>query len=435
MKIAVVGTGIAGNVAAYYLTKHNDVTVFEANDYIGGHTHTHQIVDQDQHYTIDSGFIVFNYKTYPNFIKLLQELDVAVQPSPMSFSVKCENTGLEYNGTTLNTLFAQRRNLFRPKFYGMIKDVLRFNKEAPGILQAQDELISLGEYLQRNKYSYEFINHYIIPMGAAIWSADPAMMHHFPAYYFIRFFHNHGMLSIDDRLMWYVIKGGSNCYVKQLVKPYENKIRLNTPVKRVRRFSSHVEIETTEYGVENFDYGFIASHSDQALGLLSDATSLEKSILGAIPYQQNEAVLHTDREVLPKRRLAWAAWNYHILQQQQNRIALTYNMNILQSIKAPVDFCVTLNNTQSIDETKIIKHMTYDHPVFTPKGVAAQQRQHEINGPNRTFFCGAYWRFGFHEDGVISALNALQHFKEYTKNEQLHLPRASEASTIFSSRS
>jgi len=425
MKIAIVGTGIAGNVAAYHLAKEHDITVFEANDYIGGHTHTHQIDHAGQQYTVDSGFIVFNYKTYPNFIKLLEELGVAPQASDMSFSVKCERTGLEYNGTSLNSLFAQRRNLFRPKFYGMIKDILRFNQQAPTILEQKDESLSLGEYLLNNKFSYEFINHYIIPMGAAIWSADPSIMHQFPAHYFVRFFHNHGMLSVSDRPMWHVIQGGSNTYVKQLIKPFKDNIRLSTPVKNIRRYDSHVEIETSQYGKEDFDYVFVASHSDQALGMLSDPTPQEKLILNAIPYQENEAVLHTDKNVLPKRKLAWAAWNYHILKQKQKRVALTYNMNILQSIKAPVEFCVTLNNTDSIDQSKIIKTITYDHPVFTPDGIAAQQRQKEINGPKRTFFCGAYWRFGFHEDGVVSSLNALQHFKDQLNDEQLHLSRAS----------
>jgi len=412
MKVAVVGTGIAGNVAAYHLAKEHDITVFEANDYVGGHTHTHQIQHQNRYYTVDSGFIVFNKKTYPNFIKLLDELGVSAKPSAMSFSVKCEKSGLEYNGTTLNSLFAQRRNLFRPKFYGMIKDILRFNKEAPGILNNKDESLSLGEYLKTNRYSFEFINHYIVPMGAAIWSADPTMMDQFPAHYFIRFFHNHGMLNVDDRPLWYVVEGGSNAYVKEIIKPYKDNIRLNTPVNTIRRFDNYVEIVSDKHGIEKFDYVFIANHSDQAIKLLADPSSLEKTVLGSIPYQSNEAIMHTDKNILPKRKLAWAAWNYHILKQKQDRVALTYNMNILQSIDAPVEFCVTLNNTQAINENKIIKTMNYEHPVFTPEGVAAQSRQSEINGQKRTFYCGAYWRFGFHEDGVVSALNALSHFKD-----------------------
>jgi len=425
MKIAIIGTGIAGNVAAYHLSKQHDVTVFEANDYIGGHTHTHDVSYKGDEYSIDTGFIVFNYKTYPNFIKLLDELGVEVQPSSMSFSVKCEKTGLEYNGTTLNSLFAQRSNFFRPSFYRMIKDILRFNKEALEVLEAKDESMSLGELLYKNRYSKEFIDHYIIPMGAAIWSSDPLLMHQFPAHYFIQFFHNHGMLNVNDRPEWYVIKGGSREYVKKLTAAFKDNIRLSTPVNKITRKADHVVIESDKYGSEIYDYVFIASHSDQALNMLSDASALEKQVLGSIPYQKNEAVLHTDHSLLPKRKLAWASWNYHLLKKEQESIALTYNMNILQGIKSPDPFCVTLNYSHEINPDHVIKTIQYDHPMFTPAGVSAQQRQQDINGINRTFYCGAYWRFGFHEDGVVSALNALEDFEGMVSHEKLHLRRAS----------
>jgi len=424
MKIAIIGSGIAGNVAAYYLHKDHDITLFEANDYVGGHTHTHSIEWQGRHYSIDTGFIVFNYRTYPNFTRLLNELMVPVQPSNMSFSVKCETTGLEYNGNNLNSLFAQRSNLLRPSFHRMLRDILRFNRHAPSLLQNGDDSLSLGAYLQQEAYSQEFIQNYIIPMGAAIWSTDPQSMQDFPAHNFVRFFHNHGLLSVNDRPTWYVIKGGSNQYVKKLIQPFRDRIRLDTPIDCIQRFSTHVEITPHSQPTERFDAVFIASHSDQALAMLNDATPLEQEILGAIPYQQNTAILHTDQSVLPKRRLAWAAWNYHLLPQNPSRVALTYNMNILQGLDAPEQFCVTLNNDAAIDESHIIKRMRYHHPVFTPAGMAAQQRQQEINGPNRTYFCGAYWRYGFHEDGVVSALNAIKHFNE-NHYAQLHLRRAS----------
>jgi predicted NAD/FAD-binding protein len=424
MKIAIIGTGIAGNVAAYRLNKEHDITVFEANNYIGGHTHTHDIVKDEQPHAIDTGFIVFNYKTYPLFTQLLKELDVEVQPSAMSFSVKCEKSGLEYNGTTLNSLFAQRSNLFRPSFYRMIRDILKFNSEAIALLDSEQSNIPLGDFLYQGGYGREFIEQYLIPMGAAIWSADPLMMMKFPAGFFIRFFHNHGMLSVDDRPTWYVIKGGSKEYVKKLVAPFKNKIHTNTAVKSVRRLPHGVEILLNDGKRQLFDQVFIATHSDQALQLLQDASDEEKRVLGSIPYQKNEAVLHTDCNLLPKRKLAWAAWNYHILPQAQDRVALTYNMNILQGLQSDSTFCVTLNNSHAIDENKIIKRIEYAHPVFTPEGVQAQQRQAEINGVNRTYFCGAYWRFGFHEDGVWSAMNALQHFEE-NSNAQLLLHRAS----------
>lgn len=424
MKIAVVGTGIAGNVAAYHLCREHEVTVFEANDYIGGHTHTHDIEWDGHHYNVDTGFIVFNYKTYPHFTRLLEELDVAVQPSSMSFSVKCERSGLEYNGTTLNSLFAQRRNLLRPSFHGMIRDILRFNREAPKLLDGSHHDISLGDFLKQGKYGQSFIQHYLIPMGAAIWSSDPEVIADYPAKFFIRFFHNHGMLSVDERPQWYVIKGGSNAYVRQLIAPFSDRIRTNSPVKSIRRFASHVSIQLRDGSSENFDAVFIASHSDEALKMLADPSPQEKTVLGAIDYQSNEAVLHTDHSVLPKRRLAWAAWNYHALQQTQDRVALTYNMNILQNLNAPVQFCVSLNNSDAINPDKIIKRLHYRHPVFTPDAVDAQSRQCEINGVNRTYYCGAYWRFGFHEDGVVSALDALQHFKE-RQDAQLSIRRAS----------
>lgn len=423
MKVAIIGSGIAGNVAAYHLHKNHDITLFEANDYVGGHTHTQTIEWQDRQFSIDTGFIVFNYRTYPNFTRLLNELQVPVQPSKMGFSVKCETTGLEYNGNNLNSLFAQRRNLLRPSFHRMLRDILRFNRQAPSLLQSCDDSLSLGDYLQQQAYGHEFIERYIIPMGAAIWSTDPARMQTFPAYSFVRFFHNHGLLSVADRPTWYVIKGGSNQYVKKLIQPFHDRIRLNSRVESIRRFPGHVEITPRNQPTERFDAVFIASHSDQALAMLSDATKQEQEILGAIPYQENTAVLHTDKTILPKRRLAWAAWNYHLLQESSSRVALTYNMNILQGLDTPEQFCVTLNNDSAIDESRIIKRMRYHHPVYTPTGMAAQQRQKEINGTNRTYFCGAYWRYGFHEDGVVSALNAIKHFNEHYY-EQLHLRRA-----------
>jgi len=423
MKIAIIGTGIAGNVAAYHLCKQHEVTVFEANEHIGGHSHTHDIEWHGQSYAVDTGFIVFNYKTYPQFTRLLQELDVTVQPSNMSFSVKCEHSGLEYNGNNLNSLFAQRRNLFRPSFYRMLRDILRFNREATALIEADAANMSLGEFLRAAGYGREFIEQYLVPMGAAIWSADPQLMEQFPARFFIRFFHNHGLLGVNDRPQWYVIKGGSREYVRKLSAPFADRIRTRAPVEQITRHPTHVHIKLRGQEAEHFDQVFIATHSDQALRMLSDATRTEREVLSAIPYQSNTAVLHSDASILPKRRLAWAAWNYHLLPRERGRVPVTYNMNILQGINAPVQFCVTLNNSAAIDPDKIIKQITYHHPIFTPEGIAAQQRQREINGVNRTYYCGAYWRYGFHEDGVISALAALDHFQEQS-HAQLSLSRA-----------
>lgn len=425
MKVAVIGTGIAGNTVAYKLNKHAEVTVFEANSYIGGHTHTHDIQIGDEHHNIDTGFIVFNHWTYPNFIELLKELDVPTQKSNMSFSVKCEKTGLEYNGTSLNSFFAQRSNLFNPSFFRMIRDILRFNNEAKQFLQQENLRYTLGEFLADNQYSKEFINYYIIPMGAAIWSTPPDKMLAFPAFFFIRFFNNHGMLSVNERPDWYVIKGGSKNYVEKLVDQFRDRIRLSSPVEFVMRHNNGVSVKPYGQDVQEFDSVFIACHSDQALKMLSDPTDDEQNILGSIPYQRNEAILHTDESVLPDNRLAWAAWNYHILKKDSDRVALTYNMNILQGIRSNHTFCVTLNNTDAIDPKKIIKRIEYDHPVFTLDGFQAQTKQQLINGPLNTYYCGAYWRNGFHEDGVVSALNAVEHFNRKIANEKLHLHRAS----------
>lgn len=423
MRVAVIGTGIAGNVAAYHLNKKHDVTVFEVNDYVGGHTHTHDIEMDENNYAVDTGFIVFNYKTYPHFTSLLKELDVEVQPSNMSFSVKCEKTGLEYNGTTLNSLFSQRLNLFKPSFYKMIKDIIRFNKESVEELKAGNADVPLGQFLRERNYSKSFIENYLVPMGAALWSADPEQMMDFPAGFFIRFFYNHGMLNVDDRPTWYVIKGGSKEYVKKLTSSFADKIHLDSGVQSIKRLIDGVEITLNNGANQFFDKVFIATHSDQALELLEDKTELEQEVLGTILYQKNEAILHTDESILPKKKLAWAAWNYHILKNSQDRVALTYSMNILQSINSDKQFCVTLNNESAINPDKIIKKIKYAHPIFTPDGVDAQKRQHEINGVNHTYFCGAYWRFGFHEDGVWSALEALKHFEE-RNNAKLHLRRA-----------
>ena len=413
MKIAVIGTGIAGNVAAYHLAREHDVTVFEADNRIGGHTNTVGVEHAGQHYSIDTGFIVFNEWTYPNFIALLDELGIAWQDSDMGFSVQHERTGLEYCGSSLNGLFAQRSNLFKPSFHRMIREILRFNRQAPQLLDPSTPDMSLEDYLAKNEYSREFIDYFIIPMGAAIWSAKPSVMGKMPARFFIQFFHNHGMLSVNERPVWRVIKGGSNSYLDKLVAGHRERIRLNSPVESVRRDGKYVEIKVRGQQAENFDHVFIASHGDQALAMLADPTLDEQQVLGQFHFQANDTVLHTDESVLPKRRRAWAAWNYHIPTRAQERVALTYNMNILQGIQAPTQFCVSLNHTDAIHPDKIIQRLEYRHPVFTTDSVAAQQRQADINGVNRTYFCGAYWRNGFHEDGVVSALDALKHFRDH----------------------
>lgn len=422
MKIAIVGSGIAGNVAAYHLCREHEVTVFEAESHAGGHTHTHEIEHEGRRVTVDTGFIVCNDRTYPNFLALLAELGVPLQPSDMSFSVQTAD-GLEYNGTTLNSLFAQRRNLLRPAFWRMIRDILRFNREAPALLQSPDDTLSLGDYLDANGYSREFVEHYILPMGAAIWSAGTGMLRQFPARYFVRFFHHHGMLTVDDRPQWRTVQGGSARYVEKLTAPFRERIRLNTPVESVRRSPAGVFVKPAGGEAERFDRVFFACHSDQALRILSDARPAEREVLGAIRYQRNDVVLHTDTRVLPRRKLAWAAWNYHLIDGASDRVAVTYHMNILQRIASRTPLLVTLNMSDRIDESRIIRRMQYQHPVFTREAVAAQARHAELDGLDRAYFCGAYWGFGFHEDGVASALTALRHFQQI-EHEQRSLHRS-----------
>ena len=424
MKIAVIGTGIAGNVAAYKLRQHHDITVYEAASYVGGHTNTVDVFENGRKIPVDTGFIVFNDRTYPNFITLLDEIGQPSQASEMSFSVQSGDGSLEYSGSSLNTLFAQRRNLFKPSFHRMVRDILRFNDEAIKDVAQIDETQTLGDYLTVKGYRYEFVDHYLVPMAAAIWSAEPVSILDMPVKFLVRFFANHGLLQLRDRPVWRVIKGGSREYVHKLTAGHQDRIRLNSPVRSVRRIDDRVEIVSDAGGRELYDYVFFACHSDQALRLLEDPTHDEREVLGAVRYQPNEAILHIDDSLMPRRRRAWAAWNYHIPQDSTRNVAVTYNMNILQSLDAQKQYCVTLNSDQNIDPDKIIERVQYEHPIYSGAAVAAQQRQADIN-IDRTFYCGAYWRNGFHEDGVVSALDALEHFEQRFAHAELHLRRAS----------
>jgi len=410
MRIAIIGAGVSGLVSAYLLCRDHDIAVYEANDYAGGHTNTVDVDADGSSFPVDTGFIVFNEKTYPNFVSLLKRLGVTWQPSKMSFSVHCERTGLEYSPTSFNSLFAQRRNLFRPVFLKMLQEIFRFRKASEALIASHDDLTTLADYLKKNRYSKGFVDHFIIPMGSAIWSADPALFEEFPARYFAAFFHNHGFLQVRDKPQWLVIRGGSRQYVVKLIEPFKDKIRTNCPVTSVSRKNGRVEVRDGTGGVDTFDRCILAAHSDQALSMLSDPTEAERKILGAIPYQKNRTVLHTDPSLLPSNRSCRAAWNSVIPRTARQAVALTYSMNILQNLRAPVEFCVTLNHVDAIDPNRIIREITYHHPVYTPHGLAARQKLHEINGKNNTFYCGAYWGYGFHEDGVKSALAVCEAF-------------------------
>ncbi len=424
MRIAVIGSGISGLATAYYLHREHDVHVFERASRIGGHTATVDVAIGGRRYAIDTGFIVYNDWTYPNFIALLDELGVSNQPTEMSFAVSDQASGLEYAGSNLDTLFAQRRNLVSPKFWGMLRDILRFNKEAVADLEQGriDPAMTLGQYLAQRGYGKAFTDQYLVPMGSAIWSADTDAMVEFPLQFFVRFFKNHGLLSVSNRPQWRVIQGGSREYLGPLTAGFSDTIHCDANIQTVTREPEGAVLHFEDGRNERFDHVVFACHSDQALSLLGDSTDAERSVLGALPYQSNDVVLHTDVSLLPSSRKAWSSWNY-LLAGANQRAVLTYNMNILQGLEAPETFCVTLNHTQAINPAKILGRFTYDHPVFSLDGIAAQQRWQEINQDN-TWFCGAYWHNGFHEDGVSSALRVAQGIREIASRAPVMLGSA-----------
>ncbi len=409
MKIAIVGAGVSGLVCAHLLHEHHEITLFEANAYAGGHTNTIRVDTPDETHHVDTGFIVLNDRTYPAFERLLDDLGVATQPSEMSFSVS-DGGDFEYNGASPNGLFACRSNIARPSFHRMIRDLMRFNREAPTIIGLNGSGPTLAEFLDSGGYSDEFVRRLIVPQASAVWSADPSRMWDFPAGMLAEFFANHGMLGLSGRPNWRTVRGGSARYVEALIRPFANRLRLSTPVRSIERRDDRVEVTPVGGESESFDEVIIAAHSDQALAMLADVSRTEAEVLGAIPYQENEAVLHTDRSLLPRRKRAWASWNFHLLDEPVGRTTVTYHMNRLQSLRASDEFCVTLNHADAIDPDSVIRRIRYHHPVYTPAGLAAQRRWDEVSGARRTHFCGAYWGYGFHEDGVTSALRVCESF-------------------------
>ena len=414
MRIAIVGAGISGLVAAYLLDRRHEVKVFEAGRHVGGHTFTLEIEDERGPTAVDMGFIVYNERTYPSFCKLLDELGVETQPSDMSFGVRNERNGLEYCGSSsLNQLFAQRRNLMRPSFYRMISGIFAFHRRAAA-LSADERSMSLGDFLERERLPAPFVENYLVPMISAIWSTDPSRTFGFPLRTLISFLDNHGMLQIRDRPQWRVVKGGSKQYVDKLTAKFSNPVQTETPVAMVKRREHGVEIKLKDGRLEEFDSVVFATHSDQALALLGDATATEQEVLNAIPYQANDVVLHTDASLMPKRRLAWASWNYYLDVARRGGArepqtagpagsTVTYWMNRLQSLDSATDYFVTLNRSDEINPSKILHRTVMDHPLFLAESEAAKARWSEVSR-GRTYFCGAYWGYGFHEDGVKSGL-------------------------------
>jgi predicted NAD/FAD-binding protein len=402
VKIAVVGTGISGLVSAYLLSRQHEVTVFEAGDYVGGHTITTRVDSNGSSLAVDAGFIVYNEANYPHFVRLLAQLGVETQPTSMSLSVRCDRTGLEYAGTNLDTLFAQRSNLLRPDFYRFVREVLRFNSAAKQAL-GNGLRGTLRELLAHNSLSDSLAERYVIPLTAAIWSTEPQRALDTPALFILRFLDNHNLLGTSGFHPWRVIKGGSQRYVEKLMAPFADRIRLRTPVRRLERSLDGVHVSTSD-GTELFDEVVVAAHSDQALRMLAAPSPAEEEILGAIGFQENRAVLHSDHSVLPARRKAWASWNYRTPREAGQPVAVTYNMTKLQTLPTDTAYCVSLNMESEIDRESRIAGFDFEHPLFTEAAIAAQARHAEISGTERIHYCGAYWRNGFHEDGVVSAL-------------------------------
>jgi predicted NAD/FAD-binding protein len=415
-RIAVVGSGVAGLVAAYVLSRRHEVTLFEAADRLGGHTNTVDVELGGRRWAVDTGFIVHNRRNYPYFVRLLELLGVESQTSTMSLSVRDERHDLEWSGSNLDTLFAQRRNLVNPRMWSMLREVLRFDRTATHLLETTDDPdLTLGAWLDRERYGRAFRDLYVVPMGAAIWSTSPQDMLRFPARTFVRFLNNHGMLDLFGRPVWRTIPGGSRRYVEQIRRPFEERIALSSPVRRIRRpAAGGVELVVERpSGTEtlSFDGVVIAAHSDQALRMLEDPTRAEREVLAAVPYTPNDAVLHTDTSLLPKRRKAWASWNVHVARADLQRVSVTYDMNILQHLRAPEELLVTLNRDEDVAPDRVLQRIPYEHPLFTAEGVAAQRRFAEVSGVDgRTWYCGAWWRYGFHEDGVRSALAVAAQF-------------------------
>ena len=411
MRIAIVGAGISGMTAAYYLSRSHDVSVFEANDYIGGHANTATVKEKNRSIPVDTGFIVFNQQNYPNLCRLFDELNVASINTDISFSVHCEQTGLEDNGTSFNKLFSQRRNIINIQFWKMLKDINRFHKEAVELLNAgMDDRITVEEFSKQKGYGDAFLTQYLIPLGASLWSSPADRFRQFPMLFVIEFLNNHCMLQLNGRPQWKTVKGGSKEYVSKLINSLKEKIQINNSVSRVIRHKSHVEIVSKHNNSLTFDEVIICCHSDQAIHLMQSPDEYELELLQQFQYQQNEAVLHTDISVLPKNKKAWASWNYRIPKENKDHVSVTYNMNCLQSLAAEETYCVSLNQTRHINKDKILKRIIYHHPQFSPGRSEAQSNHTKLIRRDRVSYCGAYWGYGFHEDGVSSALRVCDAF-------------------------
>ncbi|MGI9509916.1 MAG: NAD(P)/FAD-dependent oxidoreductase [Geminicoccaceae bacterium] len=442
MRIAIIGSGIAGMSAAWLLNKAHDITVYESAERPGGHSHTVPMPTSAGDVPVDTGFIVYNERNYPNLTALFRHFDVETEASRMSFGVSLDGGRFEYSGSEkYGTLFAQKSNLLRPAFHRMLADIMRFNSAARRYLResADVEPLTIGRFLERGRYGEVFCNHYLLPMSAAIWSARPNDIRAFPARSFLQFFDNHGLLSLDDRPLWRSVKGGSTVYVERLTASFRDRLRLGCSAMRVSRQDDRVVVDDSKGQAESFDAVVLACHADQASSLIDGPTRAEEEVLGAFDYQSNEAFLHSDPNLMPKRRAVWSSWNYlaSSTRTQDTKLSVTYWMNHLQRLETDRLTLVSLNPIEAPDEEHVIKTMSYDHPKFDQKALNAQSRLSEIQGRHRLWFAGAHWGYGFHEDGLLSGLQVaaglgaappwwpnVQPFKRAVPYEELDVPIA-----------
>ena len=408
-RLAIIGTGIAGLGCAYFLHPRYDLTLYEKNDYAGGHTNTVTVQEGSTAVPIDTGFMVYNEVTYPNLTRLFRELNVAVKPTSMSFSVQHLATRLEFSGTSLNHLFAQRRNLFSPRFWRMVMQINRFNQEAVAALtQPEYAAMSVGEYVRVRGYGQDFLNLYLVPMSAAVWSTPPELMLEVPAMTLLRFFHNHGFLGLHTQHPWLTVVNGAKSYVQKITAPFRDRLKLQSGATNVVREGGKVKITSKDGRSETYDKVIFACHADEALSLLSDADAQERSLLGEFKYQPNLATLHTDASMMPRTKMCWSSWNYRIDRTPDGRVSPStiYWMNSLQGVSEKQDYFVSINGAEAIHPNHVLKRISYEHPVFSLGAIRAQAELPRLNQRmSNTFFCGSYFRYGFHEDAFSSALD------------------------------
>lgn len=410
--IAVIGAGVSGLVAACVLSQKHNVTVFERTPRPGGHAQTTIVTDQGRSVAIDTGFIVFNQPNYPLLCRLFDMLDVRTQASNMSFSVHCEESGFEYNGTNLNQFFSQRKNLLKPNVWNMLRDILRFNRGSVETLRGNlSDQITVGEFLQKGGYSDQFLRNYLLPLGASIWSCHETDFRKFPIRFVIEFLGNHGLLQLTNRPKWRTVSGGSYTYVSKLQDLLGSSLRLNAAVQSVERTKRGVSVNWNDNQTETFNEVIMATHADTSMATIINPDEEELETLKAFPYGENEGCLHTDTQTLPKNKRAWASWNYRLPRERQEGVSISYNMNLLQNLDTSRTYCMSLNQKDSIDRKHVVQSMRFRHPIFRTGRQNAQKNHKALLRRKGISYCGAYWGYGFHEDGIRSALSVCKAFE------------------------